>query len=197
MASPAPTVCVVDDEPAVRRSLSRLLKSHGYEIRLFGTAGEFLESTRPDGDACVLLDLGLPDFSGLQVQERLSGPDGATMPIVFITGQGDIPSSVQAMKKGAVDFLPKPIEEKKLLAAIEAALTKDREREALRSRFALLTPREKEVFALVVTGKLNKQTAASLGTSEKTVKVHRARVMAKMGARSLPDLVRMATQLTS
>jgi FixJ family two-component response regulator len=191
-------VFVVDDDPSVRKSLARLLGSAGYRTESFASAQEFLARGTDSGPACLVLDLQLPGPSGLDLQESLAS-SGAPLPIVFITGHGDIPASVKAMKGGAVDFLPKPFQAEALLGAVSKALERDaaarRERaesSALASRIRALTPRERQVFALVATGKLNKQIAAELGTSEKTVKVHRGRVMQKLSVSSLAELVRLA-----
>jgi FixJ family two-component response regulator len=196
-----PVVCIVDDDPAVRKSVSRLLKAEDVDVRTFARASDFLSADLPDGDSCLLLDLCLPDIDGLKVQEMLASR-GKRVSTIFISGHGDIPSSVQAMKGGAVDFLPKPFGRKELLDAIDRAITKDRDARlseseiaSLRKRFDQLTPREREVLVLVVSGMLNKQAASRLEIAEKTIKVHRAQVMTKMEARSLADLVRMASRL--
>jgi FixJ family two-component response regulator len=194
-----PTVYVVDDSPSVRRSLTRLLRSHDFEPRCFAFARDFLALGSFDEEACLVLDVQLPDLDGLELQRRL-GEDGP--PVVFITGHGDIPMSVRAMKAGAVDFLPKPFAGDQLIAAVESALTRGRSERTrrdhlaiLRQRFERLTPREREVLEHVARGQANKNVAADLGTAEKTIKVHRARVMAKMEADSLADLVRMSIDL--
>jgi FixJ family two-component response regulator len=193
-------VFVVDDDYRVREALSSLIASVGLRVVAFGSAAEFLESEKPDSPACLVLDLQLPDRSGLELQRELAGGDGP--PIVFITGHGDIPSSVRAMKAGAVEFLPKPFSEQELLRAIDAAIVLDREAREKRSelaelqkRYSLLTPREREVLPFVVAGFANKQTAADLGTSEITIGVHRGQIMHKMGAGSLAELVRMSDKL--
>lgn len=196
------TVFLIDDDPAVRRALTRLIRSAGYRVTAFASAREFLE-TPPDDDgpACLVLDVRLPGLSGLELQQALQR-DHAAMPIIFITGHGDVPMSVKAMKAGAVDFLQKPVKDKVLLQAIEQALvraarerTEREELDLIRRRYDNLTPREREVLALVITGMLNKQIAFELGTVEKTIKVHRARVMDKMGASSVAELVRIAEKV--
>jgi RNA polymerase sigma factor (sigma-70 family) len=196
-----PTVYVVDDDASVRTALKRLLGSVGFACQTFGTADEFLRTPRTDGPQCLVLDLRLPGTSGLDVQRELAGIE-RPLPIIFITGHGDIPVTVRAMKAGASEFLTKPLREQELLEAIRKALDRDREAlrkrseaTGLRRRFDELTPRERQVMRLVVTGLLNKQVAAELGISEKTVKVHRAQVMQKMHAGSLAELVRMADHL--
>lgn len=200
MSSDGPIVFVVDDDYRVREALSSLIASVGLRVVAFGSAAEFLESEKPDSPACLVLDLQLPDVNGLELQRELAGGDGP--PIVFITGHGDIPSSVRAMKAGAIEFLPKPFREEDLLQAINAAIALDREAREKRSelaelqqRYSLLTPREREVLPFVVAGFANKQTAADLGTSEITIGVHRGQIMHKMGARSLAELVRMSDKL--
>jgi FixJ family two-component response regulator len=198
MTGPAPTIFVVDDDASVRTSLVRLLTAAGYTVEAFASAREFLAAERPPGPGCLVLDVGMPGFSGLDLQRALASADHR-LSIVFITGHGDIRMSVRAMKDGAVDFLTKPFEERDLLDAIGRAVAKDARDlgvEArvsdMKARMKLLTPRETEVFALVVTGMLNKQIAGVLAIGEKTVKVHRARVMAKMRAGSVAELVRFA-----
>jgi FixJ family two-component response regulator len=200
MNSDNPIVFVVDDDHRVREALSSLIASVGLQVVAFGSAAEFLESEKPDAPACLLLDLELPDTSGLELQRELAAGDGP--PIIFITGRGDIPSSVRAMKAGAIEFLTKPFSEQELLRAIDAAIALDREKRQKRSElaelqkhYALLTPREREVLPFVVAGFANKQTAADLGTSEITIGVHRGQIMHKMGARSLAELVRMSDKL--
>lgn len=196
-----PTIFIVDDDPSVRKSLDRLLRLSGFKVQTFASAEEFLACRpcqKPKDPACLILDVRMPGISGINLQQELVKA-GVVLPIVFITGHGDIPMSVQAMKNGAVDFLPKPFAEDELLAAIEQALTKaDRlhketaEKAEITRRVNTLTPREYEVFRWVITGMLNKQIAAELKVTEKTIKVHRARVMQKMQAASVADLVRLA-----
>jgi FixJ family two-component response regulator len=197
-ASAAPLVFVVDDDASVRKSLVRLIKAAGYEAEAFGSVGDFLARRPYDGPCCLVLDVRMPGRTGLDLQEALRAA-GQRLSIVFITGYRDVPTSVKAMKGGAVDFLTKPVDEGTLLGAIEQAVARtlvDRRRQArlreIQSRIATLTPREAAVFALVVTGMLNKQIGSELGIGEKTVKVHRARVMEKMQAGSLAELVQLA-----
>jgi len=194
-------VFVVDDDAPMRESLTNLMRSVGLRVEVFASAQEFLRRPRPDVASCLVLDVRLPGLSGLDLQRQMAEGD-RDMPIIFITGHGDIPMTVQAMKAGAVEFLTKPFRDQELLDAIQHALARDRHAreqrarsEALRRRYAALTPREREVLARVVAGLLNKQIAAELGTSEASVKVHRQHVMEKMGADSLADLVRMADRL--
>ena len=201
MSMPAPVVFVVDDEPLVSASLARLIRSLGLQVQTFATAQEFLRAERPDAPGCLVLDVRLPDVSGLDLQGKLVQAK-VHLPIIFLTGHGDIPMSVRAMKAGALEFLTKPCKDQDLLEAIQRALEHDRiarqrraEVAGLRERYDTLTPREREVLPLVVRGLLNKQVAAELGTSEKTIKIHRGRIVQKMKAESLPDLVRMAQAL--
>ncbi|MGO7611852.1 response regulator transcription factor [Rhizobium ruizarguesonis] len=195
------TIIVIDDDPEIREALGSLLRSVGFAVNLLASVGDFLRSGRPNGPTCLVLDVRLPGQSGLDFQLELSR-ENIQLPIVFITGHGDIPMSVQAMKGGAVEFLTKPFRDQDLLDAVHVGLARDRawlENEkslaTVRARFDSLTPREREVMALVVTGRLNKQIASDLGVSEITVKVHRSQVMQKMGTRSLPELARMADKL--
>jgi FixJ family two-component response regulator len=196
-----PDVFLVDDDASVRRALARLIKSAGHQVQTFASAREFLGTRAGEEAACLVLDVRMPDLTGIDLQRQLQTLN-RNVPIVFITGHGDIPMSVQAMKSGAVDFLPKPVKDTDLLRAIKQALTRavhDRternELEDIQRRVEKLTPREREVMALVVSGLLNKQIAFELGTVEKTIKVHRARVMEKMQAESLADLVRLAEKV--
>jgi len=201
MRAVAPMVFIVDDDPSVQKSLTRLLASAGYAVEAFASAREFLARERYNGPSCLVLDVRMPGLTGLELQEALLAA-GRRMSIVFITGHGDVPMSVRAMKGGAVDFLTKPFDVKALLKTIQRCVTKDAQdlgEEArvteIQERVKILTRRETEVFALVVTGMLNKQIAFELGISEKTVKVHRARVMEKMRAGSVAELVRLADRL--
>ncbi|MBI4903898.1 MAG: response regulator transcription factor [Acidobacteria bacterium] len=197
-----PVVYVVDDDVSIREALENLLRSVGLKVETFGTARDFLSSQRPDVAGCLVLDVRLPNMSGLELQRQLVDAD-VGLPIIFITGHGDIPMSVRAMKAGAVEFLTKPFRDQDLLDAVQQAIERDRaarEHRAhlaeLHNRCASLSPREQEVMALVVRGLLNKQIAAELGTTEATVKLHRGRVMHKMQADSLADLIRMAERLS-
>ncbi len=200
MTADRQVVFVVDDDARVREALSSLLASAGLEVAVFASATEFLNADKPDAAACLVLDLELPDINGLELQKELAEREAP--PIVFITGHGDIPSSVKAMKAGAIEFLSKPFGEEELLRAIDAALALDRadrltrsERATLNDRYERLTPREREVLTFVVAGFANKVTASELGTSEITIGVHRGQIMRKMGARSLAELVRLTDKL--
>jgi FixJ family two-component response regulator len=196
-----PIVFVVDDDPAVSVSMKRLIRSLGLEVQTFSSAQDFLRTKRPDAPGCLVLDVRLPDLSGLDLQQELAKAN-VDLPIVFVTGHADIPMSVRAMKAGAVEFLTKPFREQDLLEAIQHAIGQHRtsrqqraEISELQQRQDLLTPREREVFPLVASGLLNKQIADQLGASEKTIKIHRSQLMRKMKADSLADLVRMSERL--
>lgn len=196
-----PVIGLVDDESGMRRALGRLFGAEGFEVRAYDTAVQFLERMEEEAVDCVVLDVSMPGMSGLELQEQLI-QRGLQLPVIFLTGRGDIPMSVRAIKAGAVNFLTKPVNDAELLSAVRSGLelaARQRDQEAevarLRERLALLTPREMEVFRQVIAGRLNKQIAAALGTSEQTIKVHRMRVTSKMGLASVADLVRAAQRL--
>jgi FixJ family two-component response regulator len=201
MSEASPIVFIVDDDPSMRSFLARLINSVNLRCETYGSADEFLRGARPDAPSCLVLDVQMPGLSGLDLQREMTRAD-LHLPIIFITAHGDIPMSVQAMKAGAVEFLTKPFRNQDLLDAVHEAIRRDRAaREqrtriaGLRARYEQLTPREREVCALVIAGLLNKQIAVKLGTSERTVKAHRGQVMQKMGAASLADLIRMGERL--
>jgi FixJ family two-component response regulator len=200
MSSPAPVIHVVDDDESFRTAVARLVRAAGYEVRMYASAGDFLLQRHDDVPGCILLDVRMPGPTGLQLQEALAAQQG--LPVIFLSAHGDIAMTVRAMKAGAVDFLTKPVERKALLEAISQALNREvrarASREhlaALQARHGTLSSRERAVFERVVSGKPNKQIAAEIGTSERTVKAHRAQVMAKLQATSLPELVRFADEL--
>ena len=201
MNTPAGIIYLVDDEAGMRKALARLLRTEGFDVRPFASASEFLAAYRADETACLILDVAMPELDGLELQRRIVRL-GLTVPVIFLTGHGDIPMSVRAIKAGAVDFLTKPVNDTSLLRAVRSGLAlADSQRsgriaeEKLNARHASLTPREREVMAHVVAGKLNKQIAADLGTGEQNIKIHRGRVMEKMGVNSVADLVRAAERL--
>jgi RNA polymerase sigma factor (sigma-70 family) len=201
MIAAVPIVQIVDDDPEVRSSIARLLRSLDIDSQLFGSIGDFLKSDPPDGPTCLVLDVRLPGQSGLDLQRELATAE-KELPIIFITGHGDIPMTVQAMKGGAIEFLTKPFRDQDLIDAIQIGLARDRARLeneealiALKERFRSLSPREREIMVQVAHGRLSKQIAADIGIAEATVKVHRSRLMRKMKARSLPALSRMADKL--
>ena len=203
MTEPRSTVVVIDDDASVRESLANLFRSVGLEVQLFLSGSEFLKLGRPDSPTCLVLDVRLPDASGLDLQRELAAAD-INVPIIFITGHGDIHMSVQAMKGGAIEFLTKPFREQELLDAVQLGLARDRAKRddeqhlaTLKERFGSLTPREREIMHHVAQGRLNKQIAFDMSISEITVKVHRGQVMRKMNARSLPELARMADCLAN
>src|SRR6266566_4058761 len=201
MSDANPTVLVIDDDPDLRASIGRLLRSVGIDVQLFASIPDFLKSDPPDGHTCLVLDVRLPGKGGLDFQRELAAAN-RKLPIIFITGHGDIPMSVQAMKGGAIEFLTKPFRDQDLLDAIQLGLSRDRARREndkdladLRGRFASLSPREREIVIQVARGRLSKQIAHDIGIAEATVKVHRSRAMQKMQAGSLPELGRMADKL--
>ena len=199
--NPTAVVAVVDDEPAVRRALGRLLRAEGFDVRSYASAGEFLDRVRSEPVDCAVVDVAMPGLTGLELQARLKR-EGVGVPLIFLTGRGDIPMSVRAIKEGAVNFLTKPVDASALLAAVQAALedlgrrrVAEEERGELRRRFDLLTPREFEVLRHVIAGKPNKRIAADLGVGEQTVKVHRMRITEKLGLTSVAEIVRGAERL--
>ena len=201
MSQDRAVVFVVDDDASMRRSLETLLRSVGHEVRVFPSADEFMRAQRPDAPGCLVLDVRLPGMSGLAFQQELARA-GVALPVIFVTGHGDVPMSVRAMKAGAAEFLTKPFDDQVLLDAVHAAIERDRHRRRdaanlaeLQARYRVLTERERQVMKLVVVGRVNKQIAAELGLSLVTVKVHRGQVMRKMLAKSVADLVRMADRL--
>ncbi|HET9982684.1 MAG TPA: response regulator [Longimicrobiales bacterium] len=201
MTAMRPEVFIVDDDDSVRAAVARLLTSAGHAVRTFGSAEEFLSSECAQGRGCLVLDIRLPELDGMALQERLNAA-GAPFPVIFLTGLGDVPTSVRAMKSGALDFLPKPVRDDVLLQAVDAALAVEAracarrvEELHLAERYHALTPREREVLGLVLQGRLNRQIAREIGLSEKTVKVHRGRLMAKMGVRTVAQLVRLAARM--
>ena len=203
MSEPDPVVFVVDDNPSVRHSTERLLRSAGFKVQTYSSAREFLGGHRPEGPACLVLDVRMPGLSGLDLQRELA-QSGIHIPIIFITAHGDIPMSVRAMKAGAAEFLTKPFRGRSLLDAVRASIERDRsahkersETRELHERYDQLTPREREVMPLITSGMLNKQVAGELATTERTIKFHRAHIMQKMKAQSLADLVRMAQKLAA
>jgi len=200
MSGPMPTVFVIDDDASVRKAIARLLRAAGIKVSVCESAQAYLDLFDPDLPGCLILDLAMPDFDGLQLQDALAARGNAP-PIIFLTGHAQVPDSVQAMKHGAVEFLTKPVDERTLTEAVRSAIDQDRiERQTraelaeIRRRFATLTARELQVLAFVIAGKLNKQTALELGTVEKTIKVHRAHIMEKVQARSLAELVHLSTR---
>jgi FixJ family two-component response regulator len=198
MNSSEPTVYLVDDDPSVLKSIARLLRAAGFQVAAVSSPRRFLDQHDATAPGCLVLDLAMPGLNGLELQQMLTAA-GKTLPVIFLTGRADVPASVRAMKQGAADFLTKPVERDQLLQAVRAALTKDRatrlvqqEVSSIRQRLSTLTPREYEVFEHVISGRLNKQTASAIGAAEKTVKIHRSRVMEKMKVESVADLVRLA-----
>jgi len=197
MSNPNGVVYLLDDEPGMVKAVTRLLRAKGFEVEGFTTPASFLDAYRPGSDSCLVLDVAMPELDGLHLQRRLTHA-GILLPIVFLTGHGDIPMSVRAMKAGAVDFLTKPVKDTDLLRAVRAALVRAAEQHeiaVISGRLSRLTPREREVMKHVIAGKLNKQIAFDLGTGEQNIKIHRGRVMHKMGIESVADLVRIAEKL--
>ena len=197
MSNPLGMVYLLDDEPGMVKAVTRLLRTKGFEVQGFTSPASFLEAYRPGSDSCLILDVAMPELDGLHLQRRLTH-QGILLPIVFLTGHGDIPMSVRAMKAGAVDFLTKPVKDVDLLRAVRAALVRaaeQREIAVISGRLSRLTPREREVMEQVIAGKLNKQIAFDLGTGEQNIKIHRGRMMQKMGLVSVADLVRIAERL--
>ena len=197
MNNPSPIVYLLDDEPGMVKAVTRLLRANGFEVQGFTAPASFLEAYRSGSESCLILDVAMPELDGLDLQSRLTH-EGILLPIVFLTGHGDIPMSVRAMKAGAVDFLTKPVKDVDLLRAVRAALVRaaeQREAAVISVRLTRLTPREREVMEHVVAGKLNKQIASDLGIGEQTIKIHRGRMMHKMGLESVADLVRIAEKL--
>jgi FixJ family two-component response regulator len=197
----SPIVLIVDDDPSMRTALARLLRSVGFQTEVFASAADMLQAKLPDAPSCLVLDVRLPGQSGLDIQSELVKRN-CHIPIIFMTGHGDIPMTVRAMKAGAIDFLPKPFRDQDMLDAVSKAIQNDRKRRdhenavaGLKAHYELLTPREREIMALVAAGLMNKQVAAQIGIAEITVKIHRGHIMRKMGAKSLADLVRMADVL--
>ena len=195
------TVFLVDDEPAVVKAMSRLLRTKGYSVCAYTSSRDFLAQHDPAIPGCALFDVSMPDLDGLELQQAMTG-EGVARPVIFMTGKGDVPTSVRAMKAGAIDFLTKPINDLEIFAALARAEQQDaharraqRERASIEEKIATLTPREREVLSHVVAGRLNKQIAGDLGTVEKTIKVHRSRVMAKLGVRTVADLVRLVAKV--
>jgi len=197
MSNPTRIVYLLDDEPGMVKAVTRLLRTQGFQVQGFTSAASFLETYCPGSDSCLILDVAMPELDGLCLQRRLTH-NGILLPIVFLTGHGDIPMSVRAMKAGAVDFLTKPVKDGDLLRAVRVALAhaaEQRETAAISARLTLLTPREREVMKHVIAGKLNKQIASDLGTGEQNIKIHRGRMMHKMGLESVAELVRIAEKL--
>jgi FixJ family two-component response regulator len=198
MTEPNPTIFIIDDDASMRRALSYLLQSAGYKVEMYSSGEKFLRREHFDGIGCIILDVRMPGLTGMELQEKLMRSD-YMMPIIFLTGHGELSMGVQAMKKGATDFLPKPFDDEQLLGAVYRAIEKDiqargsyKEKQEIRRRIERLTPRENEILRYVITGMLNKQIAAKLGIAEPTVKIHRGRIMEKLCTESVADLVRLA-----